>query len=116
MFCSYCGAELPSDASFCPKCGKQVVTRVETSQTPATITPPMSNLNLSTSSAPSTTTHKDKKDECSPVLQVLSVIFPIVGFILWAVWVKKYPKKAKAVGMCALGGFLGIAITKLLLF
>ena len=34
-YCSYCGAQMPDDALFCPNCGKRVSTPDQSPQQPA---------------------------------------------------------------------------------
>ncbi len=74
-FCSICGKEINNEAVICPHCGCMV----ETAQ-----------------KKPATT------DEVNAGLVILSVFFPIFGFIYWAVVHKETPKKGKACGVAAL--------------
>ena len=79
-FCSRCGKEIMDDAVVCPNCGCAV--------------------------AP--TPHVEE-DVPNTGLNVLSLLFPIVGLILFIVYNEKTPIKAKAIGKCALIGF-GIGV------
>jgi hypothetical protein len=40
----------------------------------------------------------------------LSFFFPLVGLILWLVWLDSSPKKAKSCGIGALVGVIGVPI------
>lgn len=99
MFCSKCGKEVSSTDKFCPSCGEKVV-GVETNagyqsmyqdnpgyqatnQTPYT---PVSN-----------------NDEPNVGFMILSFFVPIVGIVLYCIWNKEYPLKAKS----CLKGFIG---------
>ena len=82
-YCSTCGAELHDDAVICPKCGCMTA---EFKQTKL-------------------------EDKSSTGLNILSFLIPLVGLILYLVYIEKQPIKAKACGKWALISFiLNIAI------
>jgi Na+/proline symporter len=83
-FCSKCGAEINDDAVICVKCGCQI------SQA--------NNVNTS--------------DRPSGGFAVLGFFIPLVGLILYLVWKKDTPLKAKSCGKGALIGFIvGIVVS-----
>lgn len=85
-FCQNCGKELNEGAEFCLNCGKFV--KKETSATVIT-----------------------KTDGNGFGWGVLGFFIPLVGLILFLVWKKDYPKKAKGAGIGALIGFVLNLIT-----
>lgn len=76
-YCTKCGQELEDNAVYCTGCGAQ--------------------------NNGQTTTVEDKK---SVGFNILSFFFPIVGLILFLVWKKDTPIKAKGCGISALIGFV----------
>ena len=79
MYCENCGEEISKEAYICPKCGVKV--------------------------------KKDDEIEDKPNigLNILSLLFPIIGIILYFSWKSKTPKKAKSVLTYGLIGW-GIGI------
>lgn len=71
-FCQNCGAKISDKAVICPKCGVPVAGAQQTQVNP--------------------------EDKNSGWWNLLGFLFPIVGWILWAVWHKEYPKRAR--GIC----------------
>jgi uncharacterized membrane protein YvbJ len=71
-FCQNCGAKIDVRAVVCPKCGV-----------------PVEGMQNSTNNS---------EDRNNGWWDLLGFIFPIVGWILWAVWHKEYPKRAR--GIC----------------
>ncbi len=67
MFCPYCGKQLADIADICVGCGHSVRQITKNAQT----------------------------DSASAGWWWLGFFFPIIGFVLWAVWTGEYPKKAK---------------------
>ena len=76
-YCSHCGSEILQAAVVCPQCGCSVA---------------------------GVTAAQDKP---SFILDILSVLCPLLGFILFCVFHNNYPKKAKSVGI---GALLGVTI------
>lgn len=77
MFCNKCGKQIPNDAKFCPECG--------------------ASLNAQNSQG----------DEASFGYALLSFFIPVVGLVLFIVWNKEYPKRAKS---CLYGIIAGVIL------
>ncbi len=83
-FCKNCGMEIPDNSSFRPGCGFKLK---EPRATPI-------------------------EEDYVALWGVLGFLIPIVGIILWAVWMNDKPKSSKAAGIGALIGIvLSILIT-----
>ena len=67
MFCKYCGAQIADQAEICPKCGLRVEEKRKTSEVDAP------NIGFA----------------------ILGFFFPVVGFVLYLVWLQELPLKAK---------------------
>jgi len=80
MFCPKCGAQMPEGAVVCANCANAANAGYQ--QVPAA------------------------EDKPSAGLNVLSFFFPIVGLVLYLVWMKDTPVKAKGCGKWALIGFI----------
>ncbi len=80
MYCRNCGQEIPKEASQCINCGEPV------------------NPFLATYSIPV------EEDKPSMALNILSLVFPIVGLILYLVYMDKSPKRARPIGKFAIIG------------
>jgi hypothetical protein len=88
MFCRYCGNEIPEDSIKCPKC------EAPAEPLPATYTVPL------------------EVDEPSMGLNILSLVFPIVGLILYLVYMDKSPKRARPIGKFAIiGAAIGFTLS-----
>ena len=48
-------------------------------------------------------------------LVIVSFLFPIVGWILWAVWHKETPRRARTASFCGWGGFAAGIILRILM-
>ena len=82
-YCSKCGAEMDDKASFCPKCGSdQRTTNPYQSPRPR---PPA-----------------DPNDSGSIGWAILGFLVPLVGLILFLVWMNTRPKSGKMAGIGAL--------------
>jgi len=75
MFCSKCGKEIHDEAVVCVHCGCELKPRI---------------------------TQQAIEDVPSTGLNVLAFFFPIVGLILYLVWLDKTPIRAKSIGKWAL--------------
>lgn len=84
MFCQNCGKEINDQAVICVGCGNQVKPVIQSS-----------------AAAPSPVL-----DVPSGGLNVLSFFFPLIGLILYLVWLEKTPIKAKKIGKWALIGVI----------
>lgn len=77
-YCPNCGAQLKESDVGCEKCGNEIV----------------SNVNACVADKPSIW------------LKIVSLLFPIIGFILCLVNIKKRPVSAKAYGVWSLAGIV----------
>lgn len=92
-YCSHCGNEVIEQAVVCTKCGCRIQNTAENTFSP-------------------------QKDEADVGLLVISVIVPIVGFILWALKQKETPQAAKKYGMAALivcGAYVALYVLVMIL-
>lgn len=80
-YCRYCGSKMGDGAKFCPACGAEVI---------ASAQKPVERYD----------------DSPSPGFALLSFFFPLVGLILFVVWMNDYPRKSKSCGIGALVGFV----------
>lgn len=71
-FCQNCGAKIDVKAVVCPKCGVPINDTQQNGVNP--------------------------EDRNNGWWNLLGFVFPIVGWILWAVWHREYPKRAH--GIC----------------
>lgn len=75
-FCPNCGAIISSSGQeillFCPRCGASL------------------NAGVSVSA-------QEDRDENSPALNALSFFFPVIGLVLWAIFLDEKPKRAKGI-------------------
>lgn len=79
-YCPNCGEEIFENSRFCSRCGSDFQTA---------------------------TTHQPRSDDAPNAgFAVLGFFFPIVGLILYLVWQKDYPLKARSSGKGALIGFI----------
>lgn len=88
MYCRFCGVEISDNAKICPHCGVPV-------------------------GAGSGGT-KEKYDSLGCLLGGICFIAPLVGFILFAIWVKTKPKKASAAIIWAVIGLVVGGLLRLL--
>ncbi len=78
-FCSHCGAQIDDNAVICVKCGCSVAQK-----------------------------GIDPQDAPSTGFTVLSFFFPLIGLILWLVWMNSSPLKAKS---CGKGALIGVIVS-----
>ena len=76
-YCTKCGAQLQNDASFCASCGEAVGNTANVNRTPVDEGPTFG-------------------------WGVLGFFIPLVGLILYLIWMKDYPKRSKSAGIGAL--------------
>lgn len=91
-YCQHCGNQLNDSDIFCSSCGAPFENNQQNNNPNQTYDPYHVN--------------QEKVDESKSGLNVLSFIFPIVGFILYLVWKNEYPIKAKSCGKWAIIGFV----------
>lgn len=82
-YCSKCGAQMDEGASFCPKCGSD-----QRSSNPY--------------QSPRPRPPADPNDSGSFGWAILGFLVPLVGLILFLVWIQTRPKSAKMAGLGAL--------------
>ena len=78
VFCKNCGAEIPDGSIFCTNCGNR--------QDAVRSTP--------------------VEEDYVALWAILGFLLPLVGIILWAVWMRDKPKSSRASGLGALVGIL----------
>ena len=90
MYCIHCGKEIADDSNFCPHCGKYVATNgpVGTQQMSGNV-------------------YRSSVDDDNIGWGVLGFFFPIVGLILFLVWNRDYPKRAR---MCGKGALIAVIV------
>lgn len=82
-YCSKCGSPLSDDDRFCGVCGNS------TEYTEHKTTEPSKKV-------------EEKEEHANAGLKVVSFLFPIVGLILYLVWMDEHKTKAKECGKMAL--------------
>ena len=97
--CKECGAMVSDQAENCPKCGSPIAKNSSVGQQPAyqQVTPTQPSYQTT-----------DPQDAPNGGLNVLSLFFPLVGWILYFVYKDKTPIKAKS---CAKFAWIGFAIS-----
>lgn len=90
--CETCGAMISSKFENCPNCGEK--------QDVLTVLPAVES-----GIAPEQADQTAKKEKSSVILNIISFLFPIVGWILY--FALKSPVKAKA---CARWAWIGLAV------
>ena len=91
MFCPNCGAQIEDGAPLCPHCGTPILAANSQSAAPGD--------------------PKKAKDKPSALLAFLSALLPAVGLILFFVYEKRSPYRAKS---CFRGALIGVALILLL--
>lgn len=100
MFCYNCGKEVEKETKFCPYCGVQLDVQGPTNDggyQPINQQPTYQQQ----------TSYARADDAPSTGFFILSLFVPIVGIILFAVWSKEYPLKAKS---CLKGFVTGLVV------
>ena len=99
-----CGAMVSRKITNCPNCGNLLNPSVISASTIEII---------NQSSTDTDSLNKSKvKDKKSLGINILSVLFPIVGYIVYFVWRKETPIRAKSILTSALiGSAIGILFT-----
>lgn len=78
-YCSHCGKEIMDETILCPHCGCAVEGKISFSNEP---------------------------DEPSLGLNIVGLCFPIIGLILFLLYHDRTPRKAHAIGLFSLIGFV----------
>ena len=111
-YCTTCGVQMPDDAQACVNCGKFVVEVTE--NTPAWerryCTQCGAKAEISANFCPKcgrslAIEKKPKEDKKSVGWGILGFFIPLLGFVLYLLWRKESPLKAKSVGIGALISF-----------
>ena len=116
-YCSQCGKELVQGAKFCQNCGAPV----ESAAVAGTGAAGYGSASANPSSGSSAGNYQQQntqpnynyveQDIPSTGLNVLAFFLPLVGLILYLVYVDSTPRRAKAIGKFALIGFgVGVAL------
>ena len=102
MKCNYCDYSVKDDAIYCPNCGEKVTTKKKNTKKVIEETSSLEEKDdIFTQRA------KLKDDDTSTSGSafgwgVLGFFLPLVGFILFLVWINERPKDAKGAGIGAL--------------
>ena len=116
-YCSQCGKELVQGAKFCQSCGAPVESAAAAGTGAAGYG--SASANPSSGSSAGNYQHQNtqpnynyvEQDIPSTGLNVLAFFLPLVGLILYLVYVDSTPRRAKAIGKFALIGFgVGVAL------
>lgn len=92
MYCTKCGKEIDNDAIICPGCGCATGNPLPTSE------------------------QKNSLDAPSIGYAILGFFFPLIGLILFLVWRKELPLRAKSCGKGALIGFITSVIMNIVMY
>ena len=95
-YCSKCGAQMDDNASFCPKCGSE--------QKPS-----------NPYQAPRPRPPADPNDTGSVGWAILGFLVPLVGLILFLVWMNTRPKSGKMAGIGALVNVIASVVFSLII-
>lgn len=112
-FCPKCGAELPKSGKFCVECG------FDTEQFYRTPSDAEFNNPSPVTTNPqgySPQVNMPPYDSGSFGWAVLGFFIPIVGLVLWLVWMNEKPKSAKMAGMGALVSVAAAVVLNVLAF
>ena len=87
MYCRNCGAKIEEGTSYCPSCGA-------------------SQKDGNTNNYNNYNSYNQQYDSGSFGWAVLGFFVPLVGLILWIVWMNDRPKSAKMAGLGALASVI----------
>lgn len=99
--CKHCNAQVDDETKFCPYCGEKLE-EVVVEDNPYAQYNYQSNTSSSDYSQNYNSHQVQSDDAFNFGFAILSFFFPIVGLILFCVWNKESPKKAKGCGIAAL--------------
>lgn len=127
MFCRECGKKVEEGNKFCTGCGAKIepikVQKVKVQEEGKENI--NENDNLSNNANTNNTVNdnhtsnnviykENKEDKFSVGFNILSFFIPLVGLILFLVYRKESPKKAKGIGICALIGYILVTILSII--
>lgn len=101
--CKTCGAKFPASEKQCPYCGNYV----DQSEIDQSVDLLMDSNECEETVEQTNTPTKSNEESASGGLNVLSVFFPIVGWILAIALKRRHPRKAK---FCNLWAWIGFGI------
>lgn len=96
MFCNNCGKKIAEGSKFCPECGSDL-----TKYSQYNDYRPINETDFGNN------TVENPDDSSSFGYALLSFVAPIIGIVLFIVWNKEYPKRAKS---CLQGLIAGVVI------
>ena len=99
MYCTNCGSKIDDQAVFCPYCGTRVGASAQ-AQGPY-VPPPYG-------APPRQFPGPAPDDAPNGGFLALSLFFPLVGLILYLVWMNQYPQRAKS---CGKGAIIGVCLS-----
>ena len=88
--CPFCANDIKREATFCQFCGKELP----------------KEQNIVSADEQNIANSNNNSDKSSMGFSILGFFIPLVGLILWLVWKKEFPLKAKSCGIGALIGFI----------
>ncbi len=100
MYCPKCGTEIQADAKFCRNCGEPLATSSVT--------------NIYQNISENSGNYAEKRND-GPVnigFIILSLLIPLVGFILYFTWKREQPQKA---GGILIWAFVGVVVNLILI-
>lgn len=113
MFCTNCGKEIKDTENFCPSCGTPVKkVDGENGNTVNTGYQPINGQSATNYQSTGYTQPTNPADEPNTGFMILSFFVPVVGIILYCIWNKEFPQKAKS----CLKGFIGSIVFYFVLF
>ncbi|MDD3303421.1 MAG: zinc-ribbon domain-containing protein [Clostridia bacterium] len=108
MFCRECGKKVEEGNKFCTGCGAKIepIKVVKKKEVEKPVEVIVKDEKQQESQTNNTNQATEVKDKVSIGFNILSFFVPIVGLILFLIYRKETPKRAKAMGICALIGYL----------
>lgn len=98
MYCQHCGKELPEECNYCPGCGHAIGSGE-------------SAAGARTEATGETNHAKPLSKTASAGWAILGYFFPVVGLILYLVWMDEKPAEAK---MCGKGALISVIVNGIL--